>query len=186
MVVGTGAMRNKSAPIYYTFELDILFNSRLQTDSEQSSFEYALQNYKLLKGSDKMSFCEIEILKMLLERVQFGKKLIPNKIKLRKAFFILRNLVKTSYYSLDYQRLANLRVNPKAFFFNQGEFSSKLSLKRQQEMLKEMRTELAQGAFKKTASNQYGKYQNAALDKGGFVEKANMLMLEFKSNISFQ
>jgi hypothetical protein len=122
---------------------------------------------------------------MLLERVEFGKKLIPNKIKLRKAFFILRNLVKTSYYSLDYSKQANFRVNPKAFFFNQGEFTSKLSIKTQQEMLRNIKADLAQGRIKKRA-NDIAKYHKAALEKGGFVEKANMLLLEFKSNISFQ
>jgi hypothetical protein len=56
-----------------------------------------LQNYRLMKGSDKLSRAEEEIIKMLMERMEFGKTLIPNKIRFRKCYFLLRNMVKTSY-----------------------------------------------------------------------------------------
>lgn len=38
---------------------------------------------------------------MLLERAAFAKLLIPNRIRMRKAFFILRNMIKTSYQTIS-------------------------------------------------------------------------------------
>lgn len=58
MVVGTNAMRNRGSPIYYTFEFDVLFKAKLLSEKDQSTLEFALENYKLLKGSDKLTKAE--------------------------------------------------------------------------------------------------------------------------------
>ena len=137
-------MRTKGHPIYFTFELDILFKSRLITDSETSTYEQILANYRLMKGTDKLSRAEEEIIKMLMERLAFGKTLIPNKIRFRKCFFLLRNMVKTCYQTLDTQKQAHMRVNPKSFFYGH-EAISKLSDLKYSEMMRSIRTELTQG-----------------------------------------
>lgn len=97
LVVGTSSMRSKGPPIHYTFEIDLLFKSRLVTDAEESQLEGILARYRMMKGSDKISRAEEEIIKMLMERVAIGKKLLPYKIKFRKCFFLLRNMMKTCY-----------------------------------------------------------------------------------------
>jgi hypothetical protein len=48
-------MRTSGPPIYYTFELDLLFNIKLQSDDKLSDKEIALNNYRMMKNSDKVS-----------------------------------------------------------------------------------------------------------------------------------
>ena len=51
----------------------------------------------MLKGSDHLTKAEEEVLKMLLERGKMASRLTKNVIYMRKWFFILRNMITTSY-----------------------------------------------------------------------------------------
>ena len=59
MVVGTHPMRNKGSPVYYTFELDLLFKSKLMSEKDASSLDFAYENYKMLKGSDILTEADV-------------------------------------------------------------------------------------------------------------------------------
>ena len=101
LVIGTPSMSKKGPPFYYTFELDILFKVRLQSDGEPSNFEFALNNYRLMKNKDSVSPSEEAFIKMMIQRIEFAKKLTPNKMRLRRCWFLLRHMVRTSYISMD-------------------------------------------------------------------------------------
>jgi len=76
-------MRNKTQSaqlVYYTFEIDLLFTPRFQSEPEASAFEVALENYR-----------------MMFDRIQMGKRLTPARIRARRALFILRNMRKIRY-----------------------------------------------------------------------------------------
>jgi hypothetical protein len=45
----------------------------------------------------KVSKAEEEVLRMMFERIQMGKRLTPNRIKARRALFTLRNMLKVRY-----------------------------------------------------------------------------------------
>lgn len=105
MVIGTSPMskKNNASLIYYTFELDLLFKVRLQSDPHQSSYEVALQNYRLMKEQAsqgkpvKITAAEESVVKLLVDRADMGKRLKPSVIRARRAFFTLRNMLRVQY-----------------------------------------------------------------------------------------
>jgi hypothetical protein len=75
MVVGTGAMNEKTNNIiYFLFELDLLFEMRLASDDLPSELTIALQNYKLMKqqvtnnNAVRVTEEEKQIIEMMLSR----------------------------------------------------------------------------------------------------------------------
>ena len=102
-VVGTSPMKNtktSGALVYYTFELDLLFKPRLYSDPPIDPFELALECYKLMKPKGSVvSKNEELVLRMLLERGNIGKRLKPGMLRLRRAYFMIRNMIKARYIS---------------------------------------------------------------------------------------
>jgi hypothetical protein len=100
-------MRNKTQSaqlVYYTFEIDLLFTPRFQSEPEASALEVALENYRMMKvqargGDDtaKVTKAEEEVIRMMFDRIQMGKRLTPARIRARRALFILRNMRKIRY-----------------------------------------------------------------------------------------
>lgn len=77
--------------------------------------------YKLLKNNNNLNSAEEQIISMMLQRSEMGKRLTPSRVKLRKAKFLLRKMMKTNYQSLDMNSQACFRVHPAKFFFNMNE-----------------------------------------------------------------
>lgn len=158
-------MKNKGNPVYYTFELDMLFNRRLISDKGNTSRDVAIANYKLLKGKEVLSGVDEQIIDMLLERTEMGKKLIPHKIRLRKAFFLLRNMVRSSYQSIDLEQQSHFRVLPRLFFcdLRDPNIAMSLSEQRSRELLSQIKKELIQGKVREQA---YTPANTGALNAG--------------------
>ena len=49
------------------------------------------------KGISRVSKSEEEVIKMMLERVQLGKRFKKYTVRARRAFFTLRHMVKIKY-----------------------------------------------------------------------------------------
>ncbi|CDW88085.1 c2 domain-containing protein [Stylonychia lemnae] len=186
VVVGTNSMRRRAQPTYYTFELDLHFKPRLINSKIQNDLEMAYENFKLLKGSDKLTKAEEEVLKMLLMRAELAKKLTKQILSLRKCFFMLRNMVKTCYQSFDFGQQVYLRVLPKAFFFSKTHQTKDLPRSKYNELMATISTELAQGRQTGYQSNSLAetKYKGTPLEKNSTIEKSNILIVEFLSNIN--
>ena len=45
----------------------------------------------------KVTKSEEEVIRMMFERIQIGKKLTPTRIKARRALFTLRNMMRVRY-----------------------------------------------------------------------------------------
>ncbi len=130
-VIGTSAMKTKSTNaylVYYTFELDLLFTVRLQSEPEASEFEVALENYRMMKQQTvgredvKVTKAEEEVIRMMFERIQLGKKLTPNRIRARRALFTLRNMMRVRYQvgHMSERQKVPMRVNPRSFMMGLG------------------------------------------------------------------
>ena len=113
-IMATGAQAIKSAkqPVYYKIELDLIFKSRDGSSGALSLLDQAIENYKLMMGKESLTPIEIEILQMLIERQQMGKKLTPSRLKARKAFFFIRRLSKIQYRTMDNKEILNMKVSP--------------------------------------------------------------------------
>ncbi len=114
---------------------------------------------------------------MMLSRVELGKRLTPNRIRARRAFFTLRNMIRIQYKGIDGTPLA-LRVNPLSFMtgahFGQSTAENSSGLKR------EIIEEFAKMGAHEDMNFRYGEI---VLEKGGAVEKTNVLKIELMSNI---
>ena len=74
------------------------------------------------KEDVKVTKAEEEIIRMMFNRIQLGKKLTPSRIKARRALFTLRNMMRVRYqvgYINDKQRVT-LRLNPRSFMMGLG------------------------------------------------------------------
>lgn len=49
----------------------------------------------------KLSAAEEMVLRMMLERVKLGKRLKPSVLKLRRAYFTVRNMLRVQYRNVN-------------------------------------------------------------------------------------
>jgi len=68
-----------------------------------------------MMGKQSLTEIEDEILKMMIERQEISHKLTPTMIRLRKAYFFMRNLKRIEYKSLDGQHKIQMLVSPLTF-----------------------------------------------------------------------
>jgi len=118
-VVGTSHMRSQGNHfVYYTCELDLLFNPKLHSDPQTDSLATTMLNYQLLKGDAKMSKAAEQVIKMILYRMSLRDRVknLPLFFKRRRTFFIARNMVNVSYKPIGSSMNAmNLVFRPKSF-----------------------------------------------------------------------
>jgi hypothetical protein len=106
----------------------LLFTVRLQSEPEASAFEVALENYRMMKqqaqGREdvKVTKAEEEVIRMMFDRIQIGKKLTPTRIKARRALFTLRNMMRVRYQvgHMNERQRVPMRVNPRSFMMGLG------------------------------------------------------------------
>jgi hypothetical protein len=94
---------------------------------EDSAFEIALENYRLMKqqiqGREdvKVTQAEEEVIRMMFERIELGKRLTPARIRARRALFTLRNMLKVRYQlGLFTNEKLPMSVNPRSFMMGLG------------------------------------------------------------------
>jgi hypothetical protein len=69
----------------------------------------------------KVTEAEEEIIKMMFERIAMGKRLSPMRIKMRRARFIIRNMLKVRYQlGLFDKEIVRMSVNARSFMMGIG------------------------------------------------------------------
>lgn len=152
-VVGTSHTRSQGNHfVYYTCELDLLFQPKLQSDPQTDSFATTMLNYQLLKGDAKMSKAAEEVIRMILYRMSLRDRIKnqPVFFSRRRAFFIARNMMNVSYKPIGSKMSPmNLVFRPKSFMMGQGFGQTQLyraSLAEEEEVGRALTQELRQGA----------------------------------------
>lgn len=73
------------------------------------------EDVKVTKGEE-------EVIRMMFDRIQLGKKLTPNRIRARRALFTLRNMMRVRYQvgHMSERQKVPMRVNPRSFMMGLG------------------------------------------------------------------
>lgn len=70
----------------------------------------------------KVTKAEEEVIRMMFDRIQMGKKLTPTRIKARRALFTLRNMMRVRYQvgHINEKQKVLMRINPRSFMMGLG------------------------------------------------------------------